>query len=91
MWYKRHYLVPLHGVSTAVLPLLKFQPSYLVEELNERLLCVEWEVCVGMKAVFCVGFCFPENRFKARENKIRVATAPRLCALAKFMLGCVEQ
>jgi hypothetical protein len=28
MWYKRHYLVPLHGVSTAVLPLLKFQPSY---------------------------------------------------------------
>jgi hypothetical protein len=29
MWYKRHYLVPLHGVSTAVLPLLKFQPSYI--------------------------------------------------------------
>jgi hypothetical protein len=29
MWYKRHYLVPLHGVSTAVLPLLKFQPSYV--------------------------------------------------------------
>jgi hypothetical protein len=28
MWSKRHYLVPLHGVSTAVLPLLKFQPSY---------------------------------------------------------------
>jgi hypothetical protein len=29
VWYKRHYLVPLHGVSTAVLPLLKFQPSYI--------------------------------------------------------------
>ena len=28
MWYKRHYLIPLHGVSTAVLRLLKFQPSY---------------------------------------------------------------
>ena len=27
MWYKRHYLVSLHGVSTT---LLKFQPSYLV-------------------------------------------------------------
>jgi hypothetical protein len=26
--YKRHYLVPLHGVSTAVLSLLKFQSSY---------------------------------------------------------------
>jgi len=31
VWYKRHYLVPLHGVSTAVLPLLKFQPSYDTE------------------------------------------------------------
>ena len=27
VWYKRHYLVPLHGVSTAALPQLKFQPS----------------------------------------------------------------
>jgi hypothetical protein len=32
VWYKRHYLVPLHGVSTAVLPLLKFQPSYLEKQ-----------------------------------------------------------
>ena len=30
VWYKQHYLVPLHGVSTAVLPLLKFQPSYFM-------------------------------------------------------------
>jgi hypothetical protein len=43
-----------------------------VEELNERLLCAEWEVCVRMNAVFCVGFCFPEHRFKFRENNLRV-------------------
>ena len=34
MWYKRHYLVPLHGVSTAVLPLLKFQPTYFSRSTN---------------------------------------------------------
>jgi hypothetical protein len=33
VWYKQHYLVPFHGISIAVLPLLKFQPLYNAKSL----------------------------------------------------------
>jgi hypothetical protein len=50
MWYKRHYLVPLHGVSTAVLPLLKFQPSYIPLRRPNRYVSVRKESC---RLVYC--------------------------------------
>jgi hypothetical protein len=41
-------LVPLHGVSTAVLPLLKFQPSYLhyVLSVGASQNSIVWDVAV---------------------------------------------
>jgi hypothetical protein len=46
MWYKRHYLVPLHGVSTAVLPLLKFQPlNYEGESINRSQMDIKCKTC----------------------------------------------